>query len=155
MVRNNSDFDIIKQYRSIASVLIVAVGIVLIMVGFKLMWDQSYARDGVVEKKIARYDRNINQGQAPSAYDFIIRFKDKAGREKKCTATVDKFNWRMIHEGEEVTILYNPNRPERKQLYGIKFKEKTFPYFYLVIVAGAILSAIGWNFLKGEEKSIR
>ncbi len=154
MVQNKSEFNIIKQYRSIASTLMAAVGVVLILIGFKLMWNQSYARDGVVEKKIARYDVNIYKGQAPSAYDFIIRFKDKAGREKKCTATVDKFNWRMIREGEEVTILYNPNKPEHKQIYGIKFKERSFPYFYLLIAAGVILSLIGWNFLKGEEKIV-
>ena len=127
------------------------IGVMLFLAGVKSAWDVRDLHEAVVESKERVYaNADPAQSKIPSAYNLTVAFKTKLGKEKKCTATVDRFFFGRIIEGTEVSILYNANRPEHHELYGIKLKEKTFPYQYFLIFAGAVIMFIGWNLSRKE-----
>ncbi len=127
------------------------IGAMIFLFGVKSAWDVRDLHQAVVEKKDRVFvNSDPAQAKIPSAYNLTVKFKTKFGKEKICTATVDRFFFGRVNEGTEVAVLYNANRPEHHELYGIKLKEKTFPYQYFLIAAGAIVMAIGWSLSRKE-----
>jgi len=139
-----------KKYASIEGKVLIPLGLFTLILGVSLYcWDFGISLHGVTTTGMAyeKTRKGYIQAGGGIGYEHLVRiaFEDESGKRIMTEDTLPLEEWRHIREGEQVVLVYHPERPKQIEvrnptLPGLKRQDLGIIWTGLVLlVSGCLL----------------